>query len=208
VREKREAATARRREALTGVSIFPNLREVEATVDAPFPAAKTAAASTFTVTPLVPIRLAQPFEALARCVRSFAGETRRTSESLPCHARHASGIRAARDLRQEFFRGRRHRGGERRQCQPRSPAGAYKNRRARLSPACVRPTRSMRKRRTRRRPRSRPPALGTFILAGRPGEREGRLAGGRRAIVHLRGLAMRLATLKSAYDIILGIEIG
>jgi methylmalonyl-CoA mutase len=64
VREQREAAIARRREALTGVSIFPNLREVEATVDAPFPAAKTAAAPPAAVTPLAPIRLAQPFEVL------------------------------------------------------------------------------------------------------------------------------------------------
>jgi methylmalonyl-CoA mutase N-terminal domain/subunit len=66
---------------------------------------------------------------LARGVRSFAGETRRASESLSRHARHASGIRPARGLCQEFFRSRRHRGGERRQRQPRSPAGSLQSRR-------------------------------------------------------------------------------
>jgi len=64
VREKREAAIARRRDALTGVSVFPNLREVEAKVDASFPAAKAIAPTSSAVTPLVPIRLAAPFEAL------------------------------------------------------------------------------------------------------------------------------------------------
>lgn len=62
VRAARQAAAARRQDALTGVSIFPNLKETAAKVDAPFSAAPPAPAGK--IAPLVPIRLAQPFEAL------------------------------------------------------------------------------------------------------------------------------------------------
>ena len=58
VRAKRAAAVARRRDALTGVSIFPNLGEAEAKVDAPMPARPASADA------LDPIRLAEPFENL------------------------------------------------------------------------------------------------------------------------------------------------
>ena len=58
VRAKRAAALARRKDALTGVSIFPNFHEAEAKVDAPMPARPPSAGG------LDPIRLAEPFEAL------------------------------------------------------------------------------------------------------------------------------------------------
>jgi methylmalonyl-CoA mutase len=58
VRAKRTAALARRQDALTGVSIFPNLHETEAKVDAPMPARQPATSA------LAAIRLAEPFEAL------------------------------------------------------------------------------------------------------------------------------------------------
>jgi methylmalonyl-CoA mutase len=58
VRAKRAAAVARRADALTGVSIFPNLAEAEAKVDLPAPARRPSAGR------LQPIRLAEPFEAL------------------------------------------------------------------------------------------------------------------------------------------------
>jgi methylmalonyl-CoA mutase len=58
VRAKRAAAVARRRDAVTGVSIFPNLYEAEAKVDLPAPARQPSAGG------LQPIRLAEPFEAL------------------------------------------------------------------------------------------------------------------------------------------------
>jgi methylmalonyl-CoA mutase len=58
VRAKRIAAAAHRRDALTGVSIFPNLREAEAKVDLPAPPRRPSPGG------LQPIRLAQPFEAL------------------------------------------------------------------------------------------------------------------------------------------------
>jgi len=59
VRAKRAAAIARSKEALTGVSIFPNLHEADVAV------AKEAPAKTLPPPDaLVPIRLAEPFEAL------------------------------------------------------------------------------------------------------------------------------------------------
>ena len=58
VRGKRAAALARRKDAVTGVSIFPNLHEAEAKVDAPMPARPPSSGG------LEPIRLAEPFEAL------------------------------------------------------------------------------------------------------------------------------------------------
>lgn len=58
VRAKRTAALARRKDALTGVSIFPNLHEAAATVDAPMPVQSSSAGG------LHPARLAEPFEAL------------------------------------------------------------------------------------------------------------------------------------------------
>jgi methylmalonyl-CoA mutase len=58
VRTKRAAAVARRQDAFTGVSIFPNLNETEAKVDLPAPPRQPSADG------LQPIRLAEPFEAL------------------------------------------------------------------------------------------------------------------------------------------------
>lgn len=65
VRAERQAAVARRKEALTGTSEFPNLAEAPAAVlDVPTvpPAAPGPAA--VTIEPLLRIRLAEPFEAL------------------------------------------------------------------------------------------------------------------------------------------------
>jgi methylmalonyl-CoA mutase len=58
VRAKRAAALARRKDTLTGVSIFPNLHEADAKVDAPMPVRPPSSGG------LDPIRLAEPFEAL------------------------------------------------------------------------------------------------------------------------------------------------
>jgi methylmalonyl-CoA mutase len=58
VRGKRATALARRQDALTGVSIFPNLYETQAKVDAPMPARPPSSGG------LAPIRLAEPFELL------------------------------------------------------------------------------------------------------------------------------------------------
>ncbi len=49
---------------------------------------------------------------LARCVRPHARENRRAAESVSGQSRQAVGVHRARDVRQEFLRGRRHRGAE------------------------------------------------------------------------------------------------
>ena len=56
----------------------------------------------------------------ARRRRPRAGQERLTAESLSRQSRHAGRVQCARDLRQEFLRGRRHRGGhQRRLCRRR-----------------------------------------------------------------------------------------
>jgi methylmalonyl-CoA mutase len=69
VRARRAAALARRKDALTGVSIFPNVHEAEAKVDAPIPARSSSAGG------LNPIRLAEPFEALRDASDRMLGAT-------------------------------------------------------------------------------------------------------------------------------------
>lgn len=64
VRAERAAAVARRKDALTGVSIFPDLDEAEVSVLAPIPRSSQPAALKKMFEPLPPIRLAAPFEAL------------------------------------------------------------------------------------------------------------------------------------------------
>jgi methylmalonyl-CoA mutase len=70
VRTKRAAAAARRQDALTGVSIFPNLGEAEAKVDLPAPPPQRAAGT------LQPIRLAEPFEVLREASDRLVAATR------------------------------------------------------------------------------------------------------------------------------------
>ncbi len=62
VRAKRAAAVARRQDTLTGVSIFPNLRETEAKVDLPFAPAREVGGRG--ASGLQAVRLPQPFESL------------------------------------------------------------------------------------------------------------------------------------------------
>jgi methylmalonyl-CoA mutase len=73
VRTKHAAAVARRQDALTGVSIFPNLHETEAKVDLPAPLRQSSSGG------LEPIRLAAPFEAL----RDASDRIRATTGSRP-----------------------------------------------------------------------------------------------------------------------------
>jgi methylmalonyl-CoA mutase len=63
VRAAREAAAAKRKDAITGTSDYPNLHEQLSSVLAAAPARKTADPAA-TVEPLPNIRLAEPFEAL------------------------------------------------------------------------------------------------------------------------------------------------
>ena len=69
VRAERAAAAAKRKDALTGVSIFPNLTEADARVDLPSPPRKPSTDG------LQPIRLAEPFELLRDASDRVLAET-------------------------------------------------------------------------------------------------------------------------------------
>ena len=65
VRERRQAAAARRKDAITGISDYPNLHEEAARVlDVARVAKPQEAGAVATIAPLPSIRLAEPFEAL------------------------------------------------------------------------------------------------------------------------------------------------
>ena len=75
IRAERAAAVARREEALTGVSIFPDLDEPVVPVLAPIPPPPRRAAPEQMFEPLPAIRLAEPFEALRDASDRFLART-------------------------------------------------------------------------------------------------------------------------------------
>jgi methylmalonyl-CoA mutase len=76
VREKRQAAAARRKDAITGTSDYPNLHEETARVlDVPRVAKPKEAGAVASVAPLPNIRLAEPFEALRDAADRFLDKT-------------------------------------------------------------------------------------------------------------------------------------
>ena len=83
---------------------------------------------------------------VARCLRPRCWPRPARGRRFPRQSRHARRLHRARDLRQEFLRGRRHRGGRQRRIRRATTAlvAAFKASGAR-SPACARPTRSMRR---------------------------------------------------------------
>ncbi len=92
----------------------------------------------------------------------------------------------ARDLRQELFRGRRHRGGRRRGPDVRAAPAAFRLRRAL---ACLCSSDKVYDKEARDAAQALKAAGARHIyLAGRPGDAEAALRGRRRSIVHLRGL--------------------
>jgi methylmalonyl-CoA mutase len=75
IRAERAAAVARRTDALTGVSIFPDLDEAEVSVLAPIPHSSRPAGLQLMFDPLPAIRLAEPFEALRDASDRFRTQT-------------------------------------------------------------------------------------------------------------------------------------
>ncbi len=194
VRGKREAATTRRLDALTGVSIFPNLQEAEAKVDAPLPAQSAPPAST--VAPLVPIRLAQPFEALRdasdRVLAKTGGRPKIFLATLGTPAEFTPRATFARN----FFEA----GGI-------EAVGDDAGKRAAPPLACLCSTDKVYEKEATAAAQALATAGAKHIyLVGRPGEREQAFrAAGLQSFIYEGCDA--LATLKEAYDI-LGIEIG
>ncbi len=113
VRVQRQANAARRKDAITGTSDYPNLQE-----DAGARARRAARRRAERGRRGRDGRAAAEHPAgravrgLARCLRPHAQGDRRAAESVPRQSRHAVRLHRARDVCQEFLRGRRHRGRE------------------------------------------------------------------------------------------------
>jgi methylmalonyl-CoA mutase len=99
----RQKAVARGKDILTGTNAFPDLREA-----VPSPSGRCNHCGTAADSPRRAVRKA------ARHVRRDPHQGRHAAESFPRQSRDAGRIHHARKLRQELFRGRRHRGGVRR----------------------------------------------------------------------------------------------
>ena len=112
VRAEREQAVARRKDALTGTSDFPELAEAPvAVLDVPSVSAPPYPGRAETRCPAAHAARRAVRES-ARRLRPDAGANRRAAENLSRQSRQARRLHRPRDLRQEFLRGRRHRGGD------------------------------------------------------------------------------------------------
>ena len=114
VRAERERAVARRTDILTGTNEYPNINEVLPAVLDVAPAALPKDDAAVTAAALPRIRLAEPFEQLRDASDKILAATGARPKVFPRHARQARRLQRPRQLRQELFRGRRHRSGRRR----------------------------------------------------------------------------------------------
>jgi methylmalonyl-CoA mutase len=199
VRAKRAAALARRKDALTGISIFPNLHEADAKVDAPMPAQPPSSGG------LDPMRLAEPFEALRDASdRTLAATGARPKIFLATLGTEAE-FTARTMFAKNFFEagGIEAVGGE--AIETPALAAAFKASGAPL--ACLCSSDKVYEKEALAAAQALKAALVRHIyLAGRPREQEAPLrAAGVQSFIY-DGCDV-LATLRSAYDI-LGIEIG
>ena len=154
VRAERQKSAARRKDALTGSSDFPNLHEKPAAVlhVAPAVAPKEGAVA-ITIERAAAHPARRTVRGLARQIRRHPGQDRRAAESVPGQSRQAVRFHRARDVCEEFLRGRRHRGGDQRRLQGsgRDAGGVQGVRRQARLPVLV--GQSVRERKPPRRPR-------------------------------------------------------
>ena len=194
-RARRAAAVARRGDALTGVSIFPNLYEAEATVEAVAKQNNSPAP-----TALWPIRLAEPFEALRDAADRILAASGSRPKVFLANLGTPADFTARSTFAKNFFEaGGIEAVGDESPGRPALPA-AYKTSGAALACLCssdkVYETEAA----------AAAAALKTagarhIYLAGRPGEREAALkAAGVQSFVYEGCDA--LATLRDAYDIL------
>jgi methylmalonyl-CoA mutase len=199
VRAQRAAALARRKDALTGVSIFPNLHEVEAKVDAPMPARPSSAGG------LNPMRLAEPYEAL----RDASDRTLAATGARPKIFLATLGTEAEFTPRATFAKNFFEAGGiepvDGATVEPPALAAAFKASGAAL--ACLCSSDKVYEKEARAAAQALNAAGAKQIyLAGRPREQEAALkAAGVQSFIYEGCDA--LAPLRNAYDI-LGVEIG
>ncbi len=205
VRAKRAAAVARRQDALTGVSAFPNLSEADVSVLEPIPVSPTRQAQKQMFAPLPAIRLAQPFEALRDASDRLLAATGARPKIFLANLGAPADFSARATFAGNFFEagGIEPVGGE--SLDLPALAAAYKTSGTVLVCLCS----------ADKIYETEAPAAALALkaagarhicLAGRPGEREAALrAAGVQSFIYEGCDA--LATLESAYDI-LGIEIG
>ena len=136
VRAEREHAVARRTDILTGTSEFPEHRRDPArgARHRAGGAAERRRGGQRSGAAAHPPRRA--VRTAARRLGPNSGGNRRAAESLPRHSRQARRFQGPRHLRQEFLRGRRHRGGQRRTTTPPPLAAAFKASGAALACLC------------------------------------------------------------------------
>ncbi len=198
VRAKRAAAVARQMDALTGVSIFPNLHEAEARVDAPLPLAEVGGV----VAPLAAIRLSQPFEALRDASDRWLAVTGARPKIFLANLGTQAEFTARATFAKNFFEA-----GGIEAVSGELPALPEAFEAAGAGLACLCSTDKVYDREAVAAALALQAAGARHIyLAGRPGDREAALkAAGVQSFIYEGCDA--LATLTSAYDI-LGIEIG
>jgi len=201
MRAKHAAAIARRVDALTGVSIFPNLHEAEAEVDAPAALAELGDVAA----PLGAIRLAQPFEALRDASDRWLAVTGARPKIFLANLGTQAEFTARATFAKNFFEAGGIEAVSSESGDVPALSAAFKAAGAGL--ACLCSTDQVYGKEAAGAALALKGAGARDIyLAGRPGDREAALkAAGVQSFIYEGCDA--LATLKSAYDI-LGIEIG
>ena len=190
MRAKRAAALARRRDALTGVSVFPNLHEAEVAVVAVAehkhsPPPQAGKAPMFA--PLPAIRLAQPFEALRDASDRLLAATGARPKIFLANLGTPADFSARATFAKNFFEagGIEPVGSE--SLDAPALAAAYKA--AGTALVCLCSTDKVYEKQARCGSRGAQSGRSTAHLSRRPAGRAGGcLASGRGPIVHLRGL--------------------
>ncbi len=172
MRAEREQAVARRKDALTGTSDFPDLAEAPVTVLDVAPVGAALSGRARVRCRCRSIRLAEPFEQLRDASDRMLAQTGARPKIFLANLGTPADFTARATFAKNFFEA----GGIEAVsndgfAEPRRDGGGIQEPRARSSPACARPTRSMRGRPPTPPRRWRRPAPRVY-LAGRPGERE------------------------------------
>jgi methylmalonyl-CoA mutase len=199
IRAERETSVARRKDALTGVSIFPNLTEADARVDLQAPPTKPSADG------LQPIRLAEPFEGLRDASDRQLAKTGARPKIFLANLGTSADFTARTTFAKNFFEAGGIEAVDSDSADTPALASAFKA--AGIALVCLCSTDKVYEREAVAAAQALKAASARHIyLAGRPREQEAALkAAGVQSFIY-EGCDT-LATLKGAYDI-LGIEIG
>ena len=187
IRAERAAAVARREDALTGVSIFPDLDEPDVPVLAPIPPPPRRAGPEQMFEPLPAIRLAEPFEALRDASDRFLARTGARPKIFLANLGTPADFTARATFASNFFAAGGIEAVNRESDSPPALASAFKA--SGVALACLCSSDSIYEREGDRGGSGAQGGRSAAHLPRRPaGQPRGRLAGGGGAVVHLRGL--------------------